>query len=84
MVFYSDTDVLLLLVHFFGGSDHIVWMFGGIAREGRCYPVHTIYKNLPQDLHKNILGFHALTGSDTTSSFAEFGKKVEPVEVFIR
>ena len=40
-----------------------------------CYPVHTIYKNLPQDVHKNNLGFHALTGSDTTSSFAGFGKK---------
>ena len=37
--------------------------------------MHTIYKNLPQDVHKNILGFHALTGSDTTSSFAGFGKK---------
>ena len=75
MVFCRDTDVLLLLLHFFGGTDHIVWMIGGTARERRCYPVHTIYKNLPQDIHKNILSFHALTGSDTTSSFAGFGKK---------
>ena len=41
----------------------------------RCYPVHTIYTNLPHDVHKHILGFHALTGSDTTSSSARFGKK---------
>ena len=32
---------------------------------------HRMYR----PLHKNILGFHALTGSDTTSSFAGFGKK---------
>ena len=50
-------------------------MIGGTARERRCYPVHTIYKNLPQDLHKNIQGFHALARSDTTSSFVGFGKK---------
>ena len=30
---------------------------------------------LSQEVHKHILGFHALTGSDTTSSFAGFGKK---------
>ena len=52
MVFCRDTDELLLLLHFFGGSDPIVWMFGGTAREGRCYPVYTIYKNLPQDVHR--------------------------------
>ena len=72
MVFCRDTGVLL---HFFGGTDHIVWMICGTARERRCYPVHTIYKNLPQDVHKHMLGFHALTGSVTTSSFAGFGKK---------
>ena len=44
MVFCRDTDVLLLLLHFFGGTDHIVWMVGGTAREQRCHTVHTIYK----------------------------------------
>ena len=62
MFFFRDTDVLLLLLHLFGGSDHILWMIGGTARERRCYPVHTIYKTLPQDVHTNILGFRALTG----------------------
>ena len=75
MVFCRDTDVLLLLLHFFGGTDQIVWMIGGTAREQRCCPVHTIYRNLPQDVHKNILVFYTLTGSDTTSSFAGFWKK---------
>ena len=50
MVFCRDTDVLLLLLHFFGGTDHNVWIIGGTARERRCYRVHTIYKNLPQDV----------------------------------
>ena len=75
MGFFRDTDVLLFLLHFFGGTDHIVWMIGGTARERRCYPVHTIYKIQAQDVHKNILGFHALTESDITSSFSGFVKK---------
>ena len=74
MVFCRNTDVLLLLLHFFGGTDHLVWMIGSTARERRCYPVHAIYKNLPHDVHTNILGFKALTGSVTTSSFAGFGE----------
>ena len=35
MFFCRETDVLLLLLHFFGGTDHIGWMIGGTARERR-------------------------------------------------
>ena len=31
MVFCRDTDVFWLLLHFFGGTDHIVWMIDGTA-----------------------------------------------------
>ena len=62
-------------------------MIGGTARERRCYPVHTIHKNLPQDVVNNILGFYALTESDTTSHLLldRVGRDgpFEPVEEFI-
>ena len=60
MVCCRDTDVLLLLLHFFGGTDHIVWMIGGTARERRCYPVHMAFKNLTQDVHKIFWAFMRL------------------------
>ena len=42
MFFCIDTDVLLLLLNFFGRIDHFVWMIGGTARERWWYPVYTI------------------------------------------
>ena len=46
-------------------------------RFGWCYPVHTIASKLDSDIDvlENILGFHALTGCDTTSFFSGMGKK---------
>ena len=41
----------------------------------KCYPVHIIASKLDNDILENILGFHALTGCDTTSSFSGIGKK---------
>ena len=37
-------------------------------------PVHTICTNFGSDLCKTLLGFHALTGCDSTSGFAIVGK----------
>ena len=42
VVFCRDTDVLLILLCFFGGADHIVRIIGDTARERRCYPVHSL------------------------------------------
>lgn len=71
-----DTDVFLLLIHFLGQSQDIeTWMLCGTARQRKCYPIHTIAQQLPQVVISNILGFHALTGCDTTSSFTSFGKR---------
>jgi hypothetical protein len=50
-------------------------MVSGTARQKKCYPVHAIAQQLPQQVQDNILGFHSLTGCDSTSSLAGFGKK---------
>ena len=76
LVLCRDTDVFLLLIHFLGPNQEVEsWMLGGTARQRQCYPVHTIANKLFQEIIQNILGFHALTGCDTTSSFTGFGKK---------
>ena len=45
------------------------------TKQRKCYSVHTITQRLPTPITKNILGFHALTECDTTSSFTGFGKR---------
>ena len=71
-----DTDVLLLLVHFVGTiKDVETWMIAGTAKQRKCYPVHTMTERLPAPIIDNIVGFHALTGCVTTSSFTGFGKR---------
>ena len=76
LVVCKDTDVLLLLLHFFGKQQGLeVWMMGGTKKKGKCYPVHHIAQQLPDAILDNILGFHSLTGCDSTSSFCGFGKK---------
>ena len=64
----NDTDVLLLLVHFFGQLQVDVWMISGTAKQRKCYPVGQIAASLSPAVVNNILGFHALIGCDSTSS----------------
>ena len=70
-----DTDVFLLLVHHVVGLGLEVWMLSGTAKKMKCFPAHVIAKQLPQSVKANILGFHAVTGCDTTSAFSGIGKK---------
>jgi hypothetical protein len=69
-VLCRDTDVLLLLIHFFGKNEEIeTWMVGGNAKQKKCFPVNRITDKLSEGVIQNILGFHTFTGCDTTSSF---------------
>ena len=70
-----DTDVFLLLVYHLGRFDIEVWMLSGIAKKMKCFPAHVVAKKLPASVNENILGFHPVTGCDTTSAFAGIGKK---------
>ena len=70
-----DTDVFLLLLYHLGQFDIEVWMISGTAKKMKCFPAHVDAKKLPASVKENIFGFHAVTGCDTTSSFAGIGKK---------
>jgi hypothetical protein len=59
----------------FGRGPLEVWKVSGTSHKRKCYPIHTITQKLPQELIPNIVGYHALTGCDTVSSFTGFGKK---------
>ncbi len=63
-----DSDVLLLLVHFFGHLLVEVWMLSGTKRQRKCFPVNKIAASMPSPVIKNLLGYHALTGCDSNSS----------------
>ena len=70
-----DIDVFLLLLHHIVGLGLEVWMLSGTAKKMKCFPAHVIAEQLPQSVNANILGFHAVTGCDTTSAFSGIGKK---------
>ena len=53
-----------------------MWMTSGTAKQRKCYPVGQIAASLSPAVVNNILGFHALTGCDSTSSLTGIGKRV--------
>ena len=65
------TDVLFLLMYNVGKQDLEVWMISGTKKNMKCNPIHTMTQNLPEELLPNIIGFNALTGCDTVSSFTQ-------------
>ena len=74
LVHSRDTDVFLLLTHFLPEAVE-VWMIAGTAKKRKCYPVHLVSQRLTPAVRDNILGFHAITGCDSTSSFTGHGKR---------
>lgn len=73
-----DTDVLiLLLAHYHKFSCDKLWLKAGTAKKRKYIPVHTMVENMPYGptILENMLAFHALTGSDTTSYISGHSKK---------
>lgn len=70
-----DTDVILMMIYHLGYLAADVWMASGTSKQRKCYPIGRIAETLPRPVVNSILGFHALTGCDTTSSFTGHGKK---------
>lgn len=69
-----NTDVLLLLVYHVGSLDIETWMESGTSKAKKCFPVHDIARKLGADVIHNLLGFHSLTGCDTTLLFCGISK----------
>ena len=67
-----DTDVLLLLIYHATAEE--VWLSAGTTKEKIFVPVHTVQESLDVGVRNNLLAYHALTGSDTTSQFSGHGK----------
>ena len=71
-----DTDVLLLLVsHFPRAQCERLLMMSGTSKKRRYIPIDAVFNSLPTGLHTTLLPFHALSGCDTTSYFANHTKK---------
>lgn len=71
-----DTDICVLLIHHFPKMDTSkIWMMSGTAKSRKFIPIHEICKNLSELQMRNILSFHAITGSDTTSQLATITKR---------
>ncbi len=72
----GDTDVLVLLVSNFPLAQcERLWMLSGTAKKRQYIPIDAVFNNLPRDSATNLLPFHALTGCDTTSYFANHTKR---------
>ena len=70
-----DTDVLLLLIQHVGSMYVETWMTSGTSKAMKCYPVHEIARKLGVEIIQNLLGFHSLTGCETTCHYLALSKK---------
>ena len=72
-----DTDVLVIAIaafHELALSE--LWIAFGVGKHFRFVPVYDIASSMRQQKSRALLAFHAFTGSDQTSSFANKGKKI--------
>ena len=76
MIKTVDTDVVVLAVALFAGLNvKELWIDFGSGQNQAYYPIHTIYNSLRPEKSKGLLFFHAFTGCDQTSFFANCRKK---------
>lgn len=69
----NGSEILALLLHFFQQMKcSELWLATGTTR--KYVPVHTISASIPSELTKNILAFHAVTGSTYTSQLIRVTK----------
>jgi hypothetical protein len=76
-----DTDILVLLVHYFPKIKNTseLWFQTGLITSTKDYrryiPIHELCKSLSSVVCEILPAGYALTGCDTTSSFFGIGKK---------
>ncbi|XP_074643967.1 uncharacterized protein LOC141900815 [Tubulanus polymorphus] len=75
----DDTDVLLLLLYFKADIDATVLLISG----KKVYDISKIRDSRSENILNNILGWHAITGYDTTSSFSGIGKKTA-LDIYVK
>ena len=74
-----DTDVVVLAVAYFQDLENIgnLWSAFGTGKDFRYIrvPVHELARSIGPDMANGLPFFHSLSGCDTTSQFANHGKK---------
>ena len=71
-----DTDVVVLCTtHFDQLNCRELWFRTEVKDKPRYVAIHSISEQLGEDVCSSLPGFHAVTGCDSTSSFAGIGKK---------
>lgn len=73
IVISKDTDVLVLLLSFCDELSNNLYMQSGTYTAPKYININKI--RLSDDMSAGLLGFHALTGCDSTSKFSGIGKK---------
>ena len=71
-----DTDVVVLAVAYFQDLENIgnLWIAFGTGQDFRYIPVNEVARSIGPDMANGLPFFHALSGCDTTSQFANHGK----------
>ena len=71
VVLSNDTDVLVLILHYFKQFKHHgiekLWIRMGTGASKRLIPIHHLYQRMPRPLVKVLLAAHFGTGCDTLS-----------------
>lgn len=52
-VLFTDTDVMLLLLHLTPPKTSEVWMISGTAKKQKYIPIHQIAANVPDEMKNN-------------------------------
>ena len=73
----DDTDVLVLLIHYYdkGMLADEVFMYAGHSGKERYIPVHDIATRLGSTVCKCLPAVHAISGCDSTCSLHGIGKR---------
>ena len=83
LVSSPDTDVFILLIHFFEDIGSSVYFETGTGDKKRIIDVGKVYTKIGRETAKALPGIHATTGSDTTSAFVRKGK-IKPMQLMMK
>ncbi len=75
LIIANDTDIVVLAIHFFTeiGAEQL-WVSFGMGKKFRYISIHDICRTMAPSKALALPAFHALTGSDNTSSFPARGR----------
>ena len=73
-VYSPDTDVFLLLIHFYSSLPQSLLFHPGKGKVARKIDIGSSYEGIGPGHAQALLGFHVFTGCDQTGSFSKKSK----------